>query len=256
MTARILLISDSHLFKNRRERLFGANPYETLRTVTGTISRQEPAFDLMVATGDLSQDGSTESYRDFHSLTGNLADEAIWLPGNHDDFSRLDAEMNPYLKESWHLGNWHLLFLDSTLKGREDGLLNPQEISKLKNFLESREKGHLLIFLHHQPSNVGSRFIDVLGLGNPDEFFGSLKGHRGVKAVLFGHVHQVVDRKAHGIRLLSVPATSVPFRPGSDEFALDQLKAGYRTLTLLPGGTFHTETVMIPDDHGTDLIPD
>ena len=255
MTARILFISDSHLLEDREERLFGVRPFETLRAVTRTISLQELPFDLMVAMGDLSQDGSTESYRDFHMLTGNLAKEVIWVPGNHDDFSRLDPDMKPFLKGSWHRDNWHLLFLDSSQRGREDGILSTEEMTRLNNFLESHRDGRLLIALHHQPVEVGSRFIDLLGLRNPEDFWGSLEGHPGVKALLFGHVHQEVDRKVLGIRLLSVPATSVPFRPGSDEFALDQPKRGYRTLSLQPGGTFSTATRMIATDHGIDMIP-
>lgn len=248
MTSKILFISDSHLFHHRNELLFGTNPFEGLQIVTGSLSRNEKPFDLLVAMGDLSHDGSAESYRDFQALTENIANEVIWVAGNHDDFSGLDPAMTPYLKDTWNRENWHFLFLDSSQKESGEGFLDADELEKLKAFLENHKEEYLIICLHHQPEAVGSKFIDDLGLRNKNEFWALLEGRTEVKAVLFGHVHQEVDNMVQGIRLLSVPATSVPFKPGSDEFAIDRPKRGYRTASLQPDGTFRTATVMIPGD--------
>lgn len=244
MTARILFISDSHLFRRRNETLFGANTFQNLRTVSASITTKEKPFDLLVALGDLSHDGSPESYQDFHLLTKDLAHEIVWLSGNHDDFSMLDSSLLPYLQTTWNRGNWHLLFLNSSQNDKEEGLLNPEAIEKMKDFLQHHKGEHLMICLHHQPVAVGSRFIDQLGLTNHQEFWEIMKDHREVKAVLFGHVHQEVDKTYHGFRLLSVPATSVPFKPGSDQLAFDSPKQGYRIITLFPGGRFNTRVEM------------
>lgn len=256
MNARILFISDSHLFRLREETLFGTNTFEGLRTVSASIGAREEPFDLLVALGDLSHDGSPESYRDFHALTKNLAHEIIWLSGNHDDFSTLDPTLQPCLKTTWQRDHWHLLFLDSSQPGKEEGLLGPDELEKLEDFLQQHKGDHLMVCLHHQPVAVGSRFIDQLGLTNHHEFWKILNGHREVKTVLFGHVHQEVDRMVNGFRVLSVPATSVPFKPGSDQLAFDTPKRGYRIITLQSDGRFDTRVEINHADPDDLMGPD
>ena len=61
--------------------------------------------------------------------------------------------------------------------------------------------------------------------------------------VVFGHVHQTVDRMIGNVRLLGTPSTCVQFKPRSDAFALDDLPPGYRWITLHPDGSIDTEVV-------------
>ncbi len=256
MSIRLLFLSDSHLFQSPDQELFGSNSMEGLKVVSGHIRRHEQPFDLLVALGDLSQDGSPESYRFFHSLTGGLAREAVWVPGNHDDFAGLAPDLQPLFKKEWHLGVWHLLFLDSRVEGKNGGRLGREETERLRNFLKDNRGGNILFCLHHQPADVGSQFIDRQGLGDREAFWEVLRGHREVKGVVFGHVHQVVDRQEKGCRILSVPATSVPFKPNSEQFALDIPMRGYRTVTLSPEGRLETAVHMIREEGWKISAPD
>ena len=84
---------------------------------------------------------------------------------------------------------------------------------------------------------MGSRWLDTVGLRNPGELFRVLANHPGVRGLVWGHVHQAMDHQRNGLRLLSAPSTCYQFRPGSDDFALDDRPPGYRWLSLAADGT-------------------
>jgi Icc protein len=86
--------------------------------------------------------------------------------------------------------------------------------------------------MHHPPLEVGSEFIDILGLRNPKEFWSLMEGHQNVNGLIFGHVHQVFETKIGGKECLSVPSTAMQFKPNSKELDFDELPYGYRILSL------------------------
>jgi len=68
-----------------------------------------------------------------------------------------------------------------------------------------------------------------------------VRDHANVRGVLWGHVHQSLDRFIHGVRFMATPSTCAQFVPGSAEFAIDNRPPGYRFLELLPDGSIATE---------------
>ena len=72
------------------------------------------------------------------------------------------------------------------------------------------------------------------------EFFAILDRFPGVRGVLWGHVHQQVDRRHGAIQLMASPSTCVQFAPGSVGFKSDALPPGYRWLDLHEDGSLHT----------------
>jgi len=95
--------------------------------------------------------------------------------------------------------------------------------------------------MHHQPIDVGSQFIDELGLENKKVFWDIISRHQNIRGVIFGHVHQEYDEKFKGIRLISVPSTSMQFTPFSHELDYNSDIHGYRTITLNPDGSVSTK---------------
>jgi len=234
----ILLISDSHLFGSKERRLFDVNTYRALDKVAAAIRMEGSAFDLMIASGDISEDGSRESYENFHELTKDLASYTVWMKGNHDNFSNIpDLLKLKYIHGEWHLGTWSLLFLDSTIPGKDEGFIESEEMDRLSQFLARHPDRYVVICIHHQPVDVGSEFIDKLGLQNKAAFWKTVGSKQQVKAVVFGHVHQETDRYLHNIRLISNPSTAIQFKPRSRELDFDENKYGYRALRLIDDGS-------------------
>ena len=246
MSFNLLILSDSHLFESRDSVLFGVNSYHSLQKITAHIRETDQQSDLIIALGDLSEDGKTGAYEDFHSLTADLAPSAIWLQGNHDRFENLRDELSlKYIKPEFHWDSWSIIFLDSTLRGRDEGELSGIECKRLLNFLESNASRHILIFMHHHPVDVGSEFIDELGLMNNVRFWEIVSPHPQVRGIVSGHVHQASDRQINGISVFSAPATGIQFKPHSRDLDFDTVPPGYMTITLNEDGSFNTEIVRV-----------
>ena len=121
---------------------------------------------------------------------------------------------------------WVVVMLDSFLAGKAQGRLSPASLAELDATLKAHANLHALVCLHHHPVTMDSRWLDQVGLENPDEFFAVLDRHRNVRAVLWGHVHQIHAEERNGVKLLSTPSTCAQFLPRSDSFAIDRRPPG------------------------------
>jgi Icc protein len=63
--------------------------------------------------------------------------------------------------------------------------------------------------------------------------------------LVFGHVHQPYDAEHDGIRVVGTPSTCSQFKPGSDDFALDNRPPAYRRITLHADGSSDHELVWV-----------
>jgi len=249
----IAQITDTHLYADPHGQLLGLNTRHCLKQVVDlALSTQAP--ELVIASGDLAHDGSAQAYRHLHTCFSRLGVPIYCLPGNHDEavVLRANSEGGRLLSNrSICIGGWLLLFLDSTVAGSDGGHLTEKELDELDTALASNPDLPALVCLHHQPVNIGSRWLDTMAVDNPEAFFGIIDRHPQVRAVIWGHVHQTFEQQRNGVRLLSAPSTCIQFLPGSEEFAVDMIPPGYRWLELYPDGTFKTGVArlrMIPGE--------
>ncbi|WP_420234636.1 3',5'-cyclic-AMP phosphodiesterase [Pseudomonas sp. ABY48] len=240
--ALLVQLSDSHLFAEADASLLGMNTRDSLRAVIDLVLKQQPDIDLMLATGDLSQDGTLESYAAFRQLTARIDAPARWIPGNHDEPQvMLEAAVNSTLLDPVvDIGNWRVTMLDSAVPGSVPGFLAEEQLILLANALSEAPERHHLVCLHHHPVSVGCVWMEPIGLRNPEALFAVLDRFPQVRAVLWGHVHQEIDRVHEGVRLLASPSTCIQFEPGSEDFAVGGQAPGYRWLRLLPDGRLET----------------
>lgn len=241
-THRIVQLSDSHLFKNPEGKLLGLNTEHSLVEVMDLIETEQPGVHLVLATGDLSQDGSAESYARFHRHMARFACPVYWLPGNHDLTDIMAnhqwvQRMSPCVIKC---DPWRIILLDSTIRGKVPGHFSPAELEFLNDALQATAGSHVLIALHHQPVPVGSTWLDQQIVGNAVDFFAVVDRYRHVKGIIWGHVHQVFEIQRNGVKLMSVPSTCVQFKPHSQDFAVDSEAPGYRWLDLHADGRIDT----------------
>ena len=83
MTLIIAQITDLHIGAPEA----GNSPDNSLRLVQvlDAIKTLEPQPDMVIATGDLTQDGRPEQYHKLKSLIANFPIPIHWMLGNHDD---------------------------------------------------------------------------------------------------------------------------------------------------------------------------
>jgi len=80
---RIAQITDCHLPADPGQGYRGVDSHENLKALLQKVKSLKP--DLILATGDLSEDGSQASYLALQRLFGVVGVPVLALPGNHDD---------------------------------------------------------------------------------------------------------------------------------------------------------------------------
>lgn len=245
----LVQLSDSHLFADADVTLLGMNTRDSLQRVIDLVREQQPPVDLVLATGDLSQDGTLASYQQFRDMTAPMGAPARWLPGNHDEPQIMaDAAVHSDLLEPVvDVGNWRVTLLDSAVPGSVPGYLQDQQLQLLVQALSEAPNRHHLVCLHHHPVSIGCAWMEPIGLRNPDALFAVLDRFPQVKAVLWGHVHQEIDSELNGVRLLASPSTCIQFAPGSEDFQVSDQAPGYRWLRLHADGRLETGVERVKD---------
>ncbi|MEC7898517.1 MAG: metallophosphoesterase, partial [Actinomycetota bacterium] len=80
----IAQISDLHIRDHMG--MFGelVDTSETLRKAVQLLNSLEPQPDVILATGDLTDDGTAEQYSQLLEIINHLNAPVLPLPGNHD----------------------------------------------------------------------------------------------------------------------------------------------------------------------------
>ena len=151
------------------------------------------------------------------------------------------------------IGRWHVTLLDSQIPAEVGGELGCRELLRLDEALDraAREGLWSLICLHHQPVPVGCEWLDEQMLHDADAFFALLGRYPRARGVLWGHVHQALDRYREDLRLMCTPSTCVQFLPRQRTFAVDEAAPGYRWLTLHGDGRIDSEVLRVRDFRAT-----
>ena len=244
----IAQLTDIHLFEDIEISLVGIQTEASFQEVLGTIKQILPQVDLLLLTGDLTQDGSGASYDRLKSSLDSFAVPAYCLAGNHDDLSLMQTHLPSeyvYLKRSLNVGNWRILMLSSVVVGAVHGYLATSELAWLEETLNAYPDRPTLITFHHPASPLGSKWIDEICLQNQAEFWAICDRYPQVEVVLNGHAHQDFDKiykTAHNsVRCLVTPSTCVQFQPQNHKFQIDNQPPGFRHLRLYADGSMETE---------------
>ncbi|NLC34873.1 MAG: 3',5'-cyclic-AMP phosphodiesterase [Alcaligenaceae bacterium] len=251
----IAQLTDPHLFADPAATLLGINTNDNLQGVLEHLQRHSRGPEHLLATGDLTQDGSPEGYARFLRMARQLQLPVHALPGNHDDRAVFHHVLGSVAAPVVELLHWRIVLLDSTIPGESGGHLGEDQLALLDALAQADDPRHVLLAMHHSPISLRSAWLDTMVIDNSAAFFAQLARYPQVRALLWGHVHQAYDGSLplphHGgsrtLRLMATPATCFQFRPGSQDFSLDTVAPGYRWLTLHADGTIETEVVRVPD---------
>lgn len=244
---RIVQISDCHLPGDRAQRYRGRDAYASIERLLPVIKRFGP--DVVLATGDLSEDGSDVSYRWLASQLRGLEVPVLAIPGNHDCARTLRRHFDHApveLPQTFDVGGWRIVLMDSAPAGQIAGSFSQQALQELETSLQA-SAGPVLVALHHQPMLVASPWIDRYPLRQAEAFWQCLGRCQRVKAVVWGHIHQAVDREVDGIQAMGAPSTVSNSLPGQPRFSDDGLGGACRWLKLAHSGAIETGLLTLAD---------
>ncbi|HEY7775024.1 MAG TPA: 3',5'-cyclic-AMP phosphodiesterase [Kineobactrum sp.] len=254
-TIRLVQLTDTHLCREPGGTLLGMDTDHSVQAVINQVRREQPRIDALLGTGDLSDNGALEAYQRLHAYFAALCPTQFWLPGNHDDRA-LMCEVDTtgtLLSNDIRIGGWQVLMLDSQVPGEVGGELGAGQLAFLREALEEAAAAGLfsLVCLHHQPVAIGCEWLDAQKVADAEAFFAVLEQYPGVRGILWGHIHQQVDRDWQGRRLMASPSCCVQFAPGSDVFRADNTAPGYRWLQLHADGRIDTGVSRVEGVHFT-----
>jgi Icc protein len=204
---RVLQLTDIHMLPEPEARLHGIDPQATLEGLLAQLRSGPWQPEVVIASGDLSNDESAASYRRLRPLLASLALPVYCVCGNHDEPSAMRESLlgGPIQRVRVAVHEpWQLLFLESRVPGEDHGHLGPEELAALEEALGSAPDRHTLVVLHHGPVPVCP--LPNCRLDNAEELSAILGRHPNVRAVLSGHNHCAVDEVYRGVRALVTPA--------------------------------------------------
>ena len=239
-------ITDMHLYKSKETLYREVNPFDSYKRVLSNIRKSNWNPDALIVTGDISNDGSIESYNNAFNEFSSLKIPVLCIPGNHDIKENLISCLPKNTSSRLQIvSNWVFIGLDTSLKSNPSGFLNSSELSKLKARIEEHHKKNIIICLHHQPVLINSKWIDEIGLENKKEFFEVIKKYKNIKGIFFGHIHQEFNSNINHIGIYGTPSTCIQFKSGKKTFELDVLPPAYRRIELGRNGTINSKVVWI-----------
>jgi len=239
----LLQISDLHLLPHVGETMLGIDTEYYFHRILDHAFKTHPKIDLVLVTGDLTQEPNLDSYRRIAQKLQTYDTPCICLPGNHDDLAQMQSTLTVgqiSCNKQTVIGNWQIIALNSQIPGKPGGRLDKQELEFLEDCLRACPDRHALIAVHHHCLTIASPWLDAMMIENSEEFFAVLRRHPEVKAVTCGHIHQVMDRQIEAIRIFSAPSTCFQFEPESLAFSVVDTAPGYRMIELYPDGGLET----------------
>lgn len=201
----VVQITDTHLLADSQQEYKGINTYLSCEAVIKKIEKLPRQPDILLLTGDLSQDDTPESYEHLKSLISRLQIRTYWLPGNHDNLAiaqEVLASDYIFANKSFQFDRWRFLLLNSGVPGQIHGELSPETLDWLDRELQQLEERFVVIALHHPPFAIAPNWEDAI-LQNPEDLFAQIDPYPQVKLVLAGHVHQAARQDRRGVCYLT-----------------------------------------------------
>ena len=247
--ATILQLSDPHLRAND-ELIRGIPPLKSLETVLIAARQYCPDPDCIVWTGDMSDDGSEQSYQHMRNILGDWFERSLWIPGNHDNRKHMRSVLLDQHVDSEELisfckkiEGWRLLGLDTTIPGETTGELR---LSQWKDLQQTWEGEPMLLFMHHPPATVECQWLDRISLINRDTFEEILLKTSSICASFSGHIHCEYERNKNGVRICTTPSTLFQFARSTSPGMMEHLPPGFRAIHL-DGATLETQVIRLPE---------
>ena len=234
----IAQITDFHI-KARGKRAYRVvDTAQCLADAVAALKALDPAPDIVVGTGDLTDFGRPEEYVLLRELLAPLAQPVYLIPGNHDERAALRAsfrgdeyfpagEFLHYTVEDRPL---RLVALDTVIPGEVGGSLCADRLVWLVAMLEAAPERPTMIIMHHPPFATGIAHMDAIGLEGADAFARIVARHRQVERILCGHLHRSIQARL-GPRAIASTAPST-----AHQVTLDLTPDGAPGFMLEPPG--------------------
>ena len=213
----IAQISDFHL---RADGSLAHGVVDTCKALAAAVARLaaiRPTPDVVLATGDLVDDGTPEEYRLLRQTLAPLRMPVFLIPGDRDRRETLRAEFggDGYFPENGSALHFvvdrfpvRLIGLDTTVPGAKTGAICAERHAWLEARLAEAPNRPTVIFMHHPPFKTAVPFMDEQSFDGADALEALVRRHPQVERVVCGHLHRPIQRRWGGTVATVCPSTA------------------------------------------------
>lgn len=219
---RIAQITDAHILEKGThwfsEPLTATD--KRLSLAISFLNELQPKVDVVLFTGDLTEDGKEGSYRHLRELLQPLQIPLYVIPGNHD---RRDALRSAFRQASYlpQTGFLHyalefekvrLLGLDTVIEGEGGGALCTERLDWLEHTLDQNTSLSTFLFMHHPPAfmRTGTKLFDRSVSAPSMRFEQLLFKHSQILGIFAGHYHSLCAAHFGGKMCWIAPSLAPP----------------------------------------------
>lgn len=187
-----------------------------LRAVLDHLVNGPNRPDLLLLSGDLTEDGAPEDYARLVEAV-SICPFPVWpMAGNHDvrdalldAFPHTPRSPDGFVHYTLEHGSLRLIVLDTLEPGRHGGGLCEDRAQWLSAELSAHPDQPTLVALHHPPFPAGIPWMDT-DAREPwvARLAGALEGHGQVKGLICGHLHRTILSHWAGLPVLVCPSTA------------------------------------------------
>lgn len=211
----IAQISDCHITEPGDLMADRVDPTVGLRLAVEHLVGLGDAVDLVLATGDLVNDGGAGEYDVLEALLAPLPQRLVVVPGNHDDRTELRrrfglpaGEPTEPIRQVVDLDEARIICLDTNVPGHHHGSVDDEQLAWLDQALASRVDVPALIVQHHPPFESGIDQMDRYRLAGAAREADVVGRHDHAVGVLAGHFHRPIVRGFAGTVAFACPSTA------------------------------------------------
>lgn len=235
---KIIHMSDLHLTGNGTP-VWGENSRRKFMSALSQVRSMED-IDVIIVSGDISDDGTIDSYIYADQEFAKLNIPTYWCAGNHDNLDTLAKIFRPSF---CHIGGqvlidgWRLYVINSVAideydpnTNRSRGIVTSQQREKLNKQLDMQPEPSVIV-LHHPPLEIGGWQDDKI-LKDRDTFRALLYKHDNVRIVLSGHVHCFSIKKEKNIIYTTASSIGYAISSQMPRYTIEQGNEGFSCITL------------------------
>jgi Icc protein len=255
---RILHLSDTHLYGDGSLHYGVVGTTAALERVLARASDLQDV-DVVVLSGDLSDDGSEESYRRLRDRiepwAAERGAEVAYAMGNHDHPDAFATVLGSRTRVC-EVAGFRIVTLDSSVAGHAHGSLGTAQLDGLAGVLAEPAAHGTVVVVHHAPTSAMTPLLRLLELDDPHALLNVLDGS-DVRLVLGGHYHHALSTVERGIPVVVAPGvanTADVAAPAGVERA--RAGSGFALIDLPLSGAPRTAFVAVPGPQDGEIVLD
>jgi 3',5'-cyclic-AMP phosphodiesterase len=230
----VVQISDTHL-RAEPHTPVDKDPDASLDATLAALG--DVRADLVLLTGDLSDDGSVAALWRVRDFADRLSAPTMAVAGNHDDSADVRAVFGT--NDAIEVGTWRVLGVQSVIPGQDHGSV---DVDALMDRLDHLDDRPTLLAIHHPPRSPSTH--QMFQLIGAERMLTALRARPHVRAVVSGHLHEAFDRRDADLYIAGAPSAYYAIEHEGDEFRFDRGGiVGAQVLTLGDDGSFSCDRV-------------